>query len=60
MYLHAHRLQLATALEQLDLTAGDPLTDWTEQELVCDLAAAYTAIHDRALHWPVFPCDAAE
>jgi hypothetical protein len=64
MYLHAHRLELSTALEQLDISAGDPWPGtpgaedpWTEQEAVCPLPAAYTAIHDQALQWTAFTCD---
>jgi len=56
MYLHAHRLLLPTALEELDINAGDPFdasedAAWKPGEGLCTIDQAYLDIHDEALSW---------
>ena len=54
MMLHAHRLILSSALENLDLNAGDPFLleeEWIEGDEICPLLTAYTAIYDSTLEW---------
>ena len=56
MYLHAHRLLLPTALEELDINAGDPFDSsedaaWQAGDVVCTIAQAYLDIHNEALSW---------
>lgn len=62
MYLHAHRLVLDTALERLDVSAGDPFTQqldkrWTEEQHVNDLNSATNQIHNENLDWMTLNCD---
>ena len=56
MYLHAHRLLLPTALEDLDINAGDPFDQlednaWVVGDSVCGIEQAYEDVHDEALSW---------